>query len=162
MVVFLMRAEPWNMYLKWAFYILHAYLYFCPISKSKYGPTLPCCWLLCWAQRTIFQRVLDESVELKVPPGEICWTREVGPLPYIAVRVRKCLTLADQYFRKLLLVSVPISRADKDVIAVCVCVRMRLELKWIRQQGHSISPHHLIPCQASGKWNSNPTEQVSA
>ena len=55
----------------------------------------------------------------------------VRPLPYIVVLMRTCLTLADQYFRKLLLVSVPISQDDKDAImlCVCVCVCVRLELK---------------------------------
>lgn len=96
-------------------------------------------YFVCWAQSAIFQPVLGESVELKVPPWESCWTRGVSPLPYIAFHVRKCLTLSDQYFRKLLLVSLPISQADEDVITVCVCVRMRLELKWIRQQSRPIA-----------------------
>lgn len=78
-----------------------------------------------FAQSALFQPALCESVELKVPPGENCWTRGVSPLPYIAVLARKCLTLTDQYFRKLLLVSLPISQADNDVIAACVCVRIR-------------------------------------
>lgn len=98
-----------------------------------------------------FQAVLRESVKLNALLGENHRTRGVGLLPHIALLVRKCLTLGDQYFRKLLLVSLPISQADKEVIAVCVW----LELKWMR---HSIAPHHLIPSQASRKWNSNPME----
>lgn len=75
-----------------------------------------------------------ELMELKAPPEEDLRTREVRHShlhPYIAPLVTKCLTLTDQYFRKLLLVSFPISRVNEGIIAVCVClcVRIRLEFK---------------------------------
>lgn len=91
----------------------------CPSSVLIHLQTFYCC-PLCLAQSAIFRP--GKSVELKVLPGENCWSRGVRPLPYITLLMRTCLTLPDQYFRKLLLVSLPISQDDKDVIVICVYV----------------------------------------
>lgn len=120
----------------WICLSLHFCVQLCSCRLTKHRLSLPnlclkvwpkylqsfCCLPLCWAQSAIFQPVLGESEELKVPPGENCWTWGVRPFPYIALLMRTCLTLADQYFRKLLLVSLPISQDDKDVIILCVYV----------------------------------------
>lgn len=76
----------------------------------------------------------SKLMELKASPEENLRTRKVRHShlhPYIAPLVTKCLTLTDQYFRKLLLVSFPISQANEGIIAMCVfvCARIRLEFK---------------------------------
>ena len=84
-------------------------------------------------------------MELKVSLEGNQWIREVSPSHFLDIALlTKSLTLTDQYFRKLLLVSPKRRGAQLQRVYLPVCVR--LELKWIHQHSHSISfpPFHSL------------------
>lgn len=72
----------------------------------------------------------------------------------IALDVTKCLTLADQYFRKCSLCCYALPRQWEPqllCVRVCGCMQLvSLHKAWVKVNPSATAFHHLIPCHGNG------------